>query len=164
MNYNSNWYARDRPMYLFSQLSLRIKSCVLKQTKSFTTILPSNTRLVTAFRHLTMRSLLTMSSSSQCVICPKKVGVTVACRGSWMPGANEALGCPEPTRFLDARGRASPEENLHSQKKNSIHLKKFLTTFFIHLPNFLHFSRKILQFVFKNFWRPSFSHLPYIFT
>jgi len=26
-------------------------------------------------------------------------------RGSWMPGANEVLGCPGPTKFLDARGQ-----------------------------------------------------------
>src|SRR6218665_3069698 len=30
---------------------------------------------------------------------------TVVCKGSWMPGANEILGCPGPTRFLDARGQ-----------------------------------------------------------
>src|SRR6218665_3343964 len=35
-------------------------------------------------------------------------------RGSWMPGANEVLGCPGPTRFLDARGRSNKIYDDHS--------------------------------------------------
>ena len=42
---------------------------------------------------------------------------SVVCRGSWMPGANEVLGCPgqeKSQNFL--RG---PEENLHFPKNFS---------------------------------------------
>jgi len=61
----------------------------------------------------------------------------------------EVLGCPVPTSFLDAGGRANPcifcpEENLHfpnkinfSEKIFYSRLKKFLLTFFFffsHLP------------------------------
>src|SRR6218665_1199509 len=52
--------------------------------------------------------------------------------------------CPEPTRFLDARGRSNPpkiccpEENLHFSKmfhfvRKIVRLPKFLTTFFYHI-------------------------------
>jgi len=70
---------------------------------------------------------------------------TVACRGCWMPGANEVLGCPRI--FLKQV----------SSKIFSIRLAKFLTTFFSHcLP-------KVFRFV-QNFRGPfliiypNFSH------
>src|SRR6218665_3721874 len=51
-------------------------------------------------------------------ICYYHHTLSVACRGCWMPGANEVLGCP---RIF------------------SIRLPKFLTTFFSHLPKFFTF-------------------------
>src|SRR6218665_607259 len=61
-------------------------------------------------------------------------------RGSWMPGANEVLGCPGPTRFLDAHGRTNPSNFLSTFSDKFI--KK---NFSIRLPKFL---------------TTSFSHLP----
>jgi len=43
---------------------------------------------------------------------------TVACRGSWMPGANEVLGCG-----LDKSLKKFPEENLNFPT-NFVNLKK----------------------------------------
>src|SRR6218665_724810 len=84
------------------------------------------------------------------------VNNTVACRGCWMPGANEVLGCPRI--FF-------------------IHLPKFLTTpFLVIYPNFSVFrisfqiSRKFAPWMppvlhhapVKTFFCSCFSHLPYL--
>src|SRR6218665_1004078 len=54
----------------------------------------------------------------------------VACRGSWMPGTNEVLGCSQITIYL----LSSKKIFLHSCPKNFTtffsHSKKILTTFF----------------------------------
>ena len=69
--------------------------------------------------------------------------VAVACRGSWMPGANEVFGCPGQDKF----------QNLSclNFSKKFIRLPKFLS----HLPkdfppkNFLNSSPKIFDDFFK---------------
>ena len=63
----------------------------------------------------------------------------------------EVLGCPGPTRFLDAQGRANPKIFFFCEQEN------------LHFPKTFLIFRNKFRFVSQNFWRPSFWSLTQIY-